>query len=67
MLKFENIEIHSEFRMASLVVSLIFTHVRVSAVWLLKSHHPSVRLSVGARVTVRATDQSFMKFGIGDF
>jgi len=41
MSKFENITIHSEFLRAS-VVRLIFTRVRVSAEWLLKSLRPSV-------------------------
>jgi len=45
MFEFENVKIHSDFRRASLVVSLIFTHVRVSAEWLLNSLRPSVRPS----------------------
>jgi hypothetical protein len=45
-----------------------YARSRLSGV-AVKNHfaHPSVRLSVGTHVTLRATDQSFMKFGIGEF
>jgi hypothetical protein len=63
---FENIKIHNEFRRASLVVRLIFTHVLVLTEWLLKSLRPSV-FSSAHMLTFKATDQRFMKFGIGEF
>ena len=63
MVKFENIKIHSNFSKDVLSHTYFYARLRLSgvAVKITSSIRPS------AHVALRATDQSLMKYGTGEF